>query len=246
MDRQLFSITKFPKNQLPHYRCPRCQSSLELREVSEEDSAETRISQSNPDFDHDWVRTNFRADLWCTSSRCGERVLCIGTGIVQNVYGETSEGWVEEYVDYWIPTLFQPHLMVFDIPPETPDGVRDSILASFRVLFLSSGSALNEIRNALELLMDHLKVPRKDRGRRLDLHKRVEKMPAEHSQYRDQLLAVKWLGNAGTHAQTTNRDDVLDGYEIIQHVLESLFSGKAARLNRLVAEINTQKAPINL
>lgn len=247
MDRRLFGITNFTKEEFPNYRCPRCHSHLALGEFSDEDDAETRCAKDDPDFDSDWVRREFRADLRCTSARCGQRVLCVGTGSVDHLYGEQHRGgWHEEYLDKWAPSFFLPALEVFEIPANTPKEVRLSVWASFRVLFLSSGSALNEVRNALEFLMDHLEVPRRNPdGKTLALHKRVEMMPAAHMQYRDQLLAVKWLGNAGTHAQPTQRMDVLDAYEILHDVLDGMFSGRADRLKRLVDQINVQKAPVN-
>lgn len=180
MDRHLFGITNFTKEEFPNYRCPRCNSHLALGEFSDEDDAETRCAKDDPDFDSDWVRREFRADLKCTSARCGQRVLCVGTGSVFHLYGEQHRGgWHEEYLDKWTPSFFLPALEVFEIPANTPEEVRLSVWASFRVLFLSSGSALNEVRNALEFLMDHLEVPRRNPdGKTLALHKRVEMMPA--------------------------------------------------------------------
>jgi len=246
MNRNLFSITEFTKESFPEYTCPRCNSHLAWGEFSDEDNAETRIASSDPDFESDWVRRGFRADLKCSSSRCGERVLCVGTGVVNHISGEFQGGWHEEWVDTWTPNFFLPSLKVFEMPPNTPPNVRSSVWASFRVLFLSSGSALNEVRNALEFLMDHLEVPRiAAGGKALALHKRVEMMPQTHVQYRDNLLAVKWLGNAGTHSDPTRRTDVLDAYDILHDVLDGMFSGRADRLKRLVDQINSQKAPVN-
>lgn len=244
MDRELFGTTSFSKENFPGYRCPRCHSHLALEDFSEEDNAETQRDQRDPDFDADWVVRGFRAGLRCKSDRCGERVLCVGTGAVDTIHDQSGEGWDVAYVDRLTPQFFLPALEVFELPPTTPREVRDSVLASFKLLFLSSGSTLNEVRNALEFLMDHLKVPRADGERSLSLHGRVQRMPAQYAQYRDQLLAVKWLGNAGTHAHPTRRSDVLDAYEILHHVLDGMFSDRVARVGLLVDKINQRKAPI--
>jgi len=37
--------------------------------------------------------------------------------------------------------------------------------------------------------------------------------------------------------------DVLDAYEVLHHVLDGMFSGKADRLKRLVDQVNIQKGP---
>lgn len=244
MDRELFGITSFIKEDFPGYRCPKCSSHLALKDLSQEDDAETKRARSDPDFDADWVTRGFLADLRCKSERCGERVLCVGTGTVDTIHDHSGERWEVDYFDRLTPEFFLPALVVFELPPNTPRDVRASVLASFKLMFLSSGSTLNEVRNALEFLMDHLEVPRVDGAKPLSLHGRVKRMPAEYTQYRDQLLAVKWLGNAGTHAQPTRRSDVLDAYEILQHVLDGMFSDRVARVGRLVEEINKRKAPI--
>ena len=38
------------------------------------------------------------------------------------------------------------------------------------------------------------------------------------------LLAVKWLGNAGSHADNISREKVYDAFDIIEAVLKDVFS----------------------
>lgn len=134
---------KLSKENFPGYRCPRCHSHLALEDFSEEDNAETQRDQRDPDFDADWVVRGFRADLRCKSDRCGERVLCVGTGAVDTIHDQSGEGWDVAYVDRLTPQ-FSASSRSFELPPTTPREVRDSVLASFKLLFLSSGARLTK------------------------------------------------------------------------------------------------------
>jgi uncharacterized small protein (DUF1192 family) len=56
-------------------------------------------------------------------------------------------------------------------------------------------------------------------------------------------MAVKWLGNAGSHAAPLTADDVLDGFEILEHALDKLYSERDERVGALTRAINRRKAP---
>jgi hypothetical protein len=201
----------------------------------------------NPDeFCAEYDNGVFRCYFQCVSDHCAEVVQCVGQTWWDQRNWEEEGGYASEYYQGLTPTMFEPPLKVFDIPPNTPKRVRESITASFRVLFLSTGSALNEVRNALEFLMDHLEVPREGTSNggkkyRLSLEGRVNLMQPPHEHYKELLIAVKWLGNYGTHAEETTREDVLNAYDILYHVLDGMFSGNADRIKQLAAGINAKE-----
>ncbi|MCW5219779.1 DUF4145 domain-containing protein [Verminephrobacter aporrectodeae subsp. tuberculatae] len=249
MDRELFSKERFCKEAVPKYRCPRCDSFLTMSNLVNKETAEAKADLANPEADHDRVERTFRADFTCEKEQCGEVVFCVGKGLDyawSDLDNGTDSGWAEEL----IPTFFQPHLMMFVVPENTSESVRGCVHASFRVFFSSPGNAINELRNALESLMDHLQVARKIRDtrkspssetqplRKLSLHERIERLPKEHAGYKSFLLAQKWIGNAGTHGDPIKRDDVLDGYKLLEHVLDGIFS-----LHPMATNINENKAP---
>ncbi|MCW5323544.1 DUF4145 domain-containing protein [Verminephrobacter aporrectodeae subsp. tuberculatae] len=249
MDRELFSEEHFFKEAVPKYRCPRCGLFLTMDNLVVKETAETkadRLADPAPDR----VEQTFRADFTCEKEQCGEVVFCVGKGFGGELQWDDPSGSHSQWVETLVPTFFQPHLMMFMVPEDTPEKVRGCVHASFRVFFSSPGNALNELRNALESLMDHLQVARKIRDtrkplssetqplRKLSLHERIERLPKEHAGYKSLLLAQKWIGNAGTHGDPIKRDDVLDGYKLLEHVLDGIFS-----LHPMATNINENKAP---
>lgn len=58
------------------------------------------------------------------------------------------------------------------------------------------------------------------------------------------LFAVKWLGNAGSHEGTElSANDVLDAYEIMEHLLEEIYSQRSTRLQAIAKRVNRNKGP---
>ena len=77
----------------------------------------------------------------------------------------------------------------------------------------------------------------------LTLHARLDRFKAKNGELGAALMAVKWLGNAASHSSSLTRDDVLDGFEILEHVLDEPYSQREARVRSLSSEINRRKAP---
>ena len=63
---------------------------------------------------------------------------------------------------------------------------------------------------------------------------------------KDLILAIKWLGNAGTHdgGAKVTLDDVMDAYELTDHILQEVYSPKLAKLHKLAKKVNKQKGPV--
>jgi hypothetical protein len=59
----------------------------------------------------------------------------------------------------------------------------------------------------------------------------------------DRLLAVKHLGNAGSHPGDVHEEDVFDGLDILEHVLNETYGKHASVLARMVNQINARKGP---
>ncbi|QEH36352.1 hypothetical protein OJF2_49130 [Aquisphaera giovannonii] len=57
-------------------------------------------------------------------------------------------------------------------------------------------------------------------------------------------MAVKNLGNAGSHpGDKVTHDDVFDGFDILERVLEDMYSEHPGELAKAVKEINRRKGP---
>lgn len=49
------------------------------------------------------------------------------------------------------------------------------------------------------------------------------------------LMALKWLGNAGSHDGSLNKDDLLDAFEVLDHVLAEIIDERSERVAALAA-----------
>lgn len=153
-----------------------------------------------------------------------------------------------EYTLFFKPLFFAPPLKLFDVPSAAPDEVQLELQHSFAQFFASPSAALNFARSAVEALLTKLGVKRfvvqKGKRRPLSLHARIDLLPAQYSHVKELLLAIKWLGNAGSHpGSNISTDDVLDAYELIEHVLGALFSGRSKAMKALAKQVNRRKGP---
>jgi len=74
------------------------------------------------------------------------------------------------------------------------------------------------------------------------LHERIELYEKKNNEIAQMLMAIKWLGNAGSHdGKRLTIKKILDAYEIVEHVLEELYSPRKHRVNSLVRTINRSK-----
>lgn len=108
------------------------------------------------------------------------------------------------------------------------------------------GSAGNHLRAAAERLLDHLKEPKTKLGKsgkekHLALHICIMSLAARDKELSASLLAVKWLGNVGSHSDELSEEDMFDAFDIFEAVLDDLFIRYRARLKKLVTSINKAK-----
>jgi hypothetical protein len=96
----------------------------------------------------------------------------------------------------------------------------------------------NAIRRAIEVLLDDLKVPE-----RPNLHQRIELFQKENANIGDKLMAIKWIGNSGSHKDKPTREDLLDGFDILDYCLEKLYKRdeREERINSIAENINQNK-----
>jgi hypothetical protein len=239
----------------PDWPCPTCRSGVLRIHKGTFNKQEATLSRdhSHVAWEPAWIQYVYACLLVCTNDRCREVVANAGTGSVEAFIGEGDEGDPhEEYIDTFRPTHFEPPLRLMTIPDECPESVSTALKESFRTFFSSPSSASNAVRTAIEELLSELKVKRVSNtgGRRrfVSLHQRIALLPTKYAQLKDLLLAVKWLGNAGSHGGgegkgTITMDDVMDSYELMEHRLHEIFAPKAKKLRALAKNVNRKKGP---
>jgi len=233
MDRKIFKLP-FTKEKIPEWICPTCKKGvLHLKDgtFSSEESSLSKSAHNHEAWEPEWIQLVYSCLIECSNSSCKEIIASSGSGTVDwDVTYDHMGNPEQEYFSYFKPKYFQPHLKLFDYPETTPDDVADEIDQSFALFFCNPSSASNHIRIAIEHLLTHLKVKRFERNgklRPLNLHRRIELIPEKHRNLKELLFAIKWLGNAGSHAnKEVSNDDVMDAYEILDVVLHEIYESK--------------------
>ena len=80
----------------------------------------------------------------------------------------------------------------------------------------------------------------------VSLHERISLLPAKFAHLKDLIVAIKWLGNAGSHDDGTDvtLDDVMDSYELTEHILQEVYAPKLTKLHKLAKKVNKKKGPV--
>lgn len=248
MDRKLFK-NHFTKERIPAWLCPTCRSGI-LHPKKEGliyyETSESKKAHKHDEWEPEWVEYVYALILECSNKSCREIVSSSGIGSVEGDYEYVNEYPEMVFSDTFRPKYFYPPLILFDFPNEIPDDVKSEFMQSFELFFCNPPSSANHIRIALEKLLDHFKVKRyeiKSGAKRfLSLHKRIDLISTKYPSLKDYFLAIKWLGNAGSHShKDISIDDVMDAYEIFEFVLNDLYKNKSVK--KIVKQINKRKGP---
>lgn len=234
----------------PEWTCPTCKSShltLAKEDLLFDETKESKSSHTDPEWEPYWISHKFSAILRCNNSRCKDIVSTCGKGIVDVSMIEIEDEWTSVLSDSFIPEYFSPPLYIFQIDNSCPNVVKKEIINSFSLFFTDVNSCSNKIRIAVELILDDFKVSKtklvKSKRRRLPLHERIVNFGSTYPQIANALLAIKWIGNAGSHNDTVDKQDLLDAYEILGYALDEIYVGRKKEIEKMINQINKSKAP---
>ena len=255
MDRKALKLP-FSLNRSPGWQCPTCRNGvLQIKKDTfhKEERCNSR-NHSHDAWEPEWIEYVYSCLLICTNDQCREVVANTGIGFVDSYEGEDENGDRSlEYDDFFRPKYFEPHLSLLTIPEKCPDSVSVPLRESFRLFFSSPSAASNSVRIAIEGLLTELKIKRfnivKGQRKFISLHQRINLLPPKHADLRDIILAIKWLGNAGSHGTGDGKgaismDDVMDSYEFSEHILQEIYAPKTKKLLALAKKVNKKKGPV--
>jgi len=232
-------LSGFRKNHSLPFKCPYCENfSLRLKHDSW-----YQYDSSKYDDVQEWVEPEnyvfyqYLAIYRCEKSHCLQEIMSSGTGSVD--IDIEVDGNDEQHVlryDIFKPKFFSPTLHFFEIPKNTPEKIQDLIVLSFSLVLQSPAAAVNSLRSAVEeILADQgiLKNPAKA------LHKRIEEDVPNNPKLKDfekLLMAIKWLGNSGSHGDSIDLDHILYVYEVLKLILDSLYVEDRSQYLNAVAQ----------
>lgn len=245
VDRALFAASFF---MLPDWPCPTCgkghlKTSKELLLVKE--TGPSQAAHQHDAWEPEWVEQRFAGLLTCDFGNCGDLVAIHGDVSVEDSFDYDHDGQlVQEYVDRFKPRSLLPAPLPIRPPEGTPELVTASLREAAGLIWQSAEGAANQVRQAVEHLMDEQGVKKSAPGAFLSLHNRIKEFECKDAKNAEILLAVKWLGNSGSHAGGLTRDDVLDAFDMVELVLVNLYDTTTATIMAKVKAINTQKGPV--
>lgn len=227
--------------------CGRCQRG-HLRQNdkawTEQATAETVKGRLGPDWDHEWDEYRFAGLLRCDNPDCHD-VVSAG-GVVTRDYWQVSADEWETIPSYHISSL-NPPPSPFRIDPAVPESVATRLTEAAGLLWADNDAAANKIRQAVECVLDERavkKFPREGPRKAIPLHQRIVSFAKIAPEAGGPLLAIKWIGNSGSHKGGLTRDDVLDAFEIMEVVLEEIYVGHRRAILKKVDAINSRKKPL--
>ena len=243
MKRELYKHS-FTAENLPDYLCPRCNKGLLRIKNDTLNKIETVNSKQHQEEEYSEIQDieyTFNCVFECINNKCGEVVACTGHAGVDIECAVDYDNFSQsnEYYTYYKPLFFHPNLKLITIPEGTPADVERTLNKSFELFFTSPSAAANLVRISIEEILTDQGVERVR-----SLHRRIEKLPEKHQSVKDHLLALKWLGNAGSHSdEELSLDDTMDAYELVEYVLSKIYYSNPTDIDRLAKEINDFKGP---
>lgn len=250
IDKELLT-SYFTKSQNISWPCSTCSNGYLVINEDTFFSKETSVSQKGHPLygsEPESVRFVYSCIFRCSNNNCNEQFASSGHGCLDWDIEEDDHGMQQQvYSPCFEPYYFYPSLKIIDIPKIVPDDITNQLNKSFELFFSSPSAAINHARSALELILNHLKVPKttinnKNKRVKINLHNRIDKLAKQNSELKELLLAIKWIGNEGSHPEKRlTKNDVIDLYEILEHVLSELFENKSKTILAKAKKINKAK-----
>ncbi len=232
----------------PTLPCPACDGTLvPVKDgLKTMESGDTKIATKKGECDLDFVRGMFSLWLICPSPKCGEPVCCIGSYVLEE--HENGPGNKIHYEPSLYPLYFHPVIPLFPFSTKLPDRIAQPLREAFALFWSNPSASGNSLRISVEALMDHRGIKKwknNDLGKRvaINLHNRIEAFKIHSPDLGDKLLAIKWIGNAGSHISGLTRGDMFDAFQLFEFVLEEIFSKRTASLTKISKKVNQRKGP---
>ena len=252
MDKQNELFGKRFWDEPPSWNCPKCFSgtlTLEENGLKTCEHGWSSEGHKHEAWEPEWISGSFYWVLRCSIGKCAQRVVVAGEYVVDWDIEDTDHGPEQVYKDFFEPKGFSEAPPVFEIQNYYPEEVAKHLRGAFAMLWVDPASCLNRLRQCIEDILTIEKIPRfsTNNGRRtaLTLHSRIEKYRSSNRDAAEFLMALKWLGNDGSHSgkklAKIERVHLLEAFEIMEMSLEKIFSSKNDRVRKRAKRINKKK-----
>lgn len=253
MESHLWLKESFSVNLIPDWPCPTCGKALlniDKDQFNYSETPDSARSHTHEDWDPELISYRFTGNLRCSNQKCMEIVTFIGTGGIElNTYNDYRGIGETKWEEYFIPKYFVPALHLFRISKKCPVEVAAQIVDAFNLYWSDASACSNKIRIALEMIMDDqgikkTRINQKTKERKpLPLHGRIDLFGKKFPLIKDHLLAIKWIGNSGSHVGKLERIDLIDAFILLEYSVEKLYDDKEKILQQISKQIIKSKRP---
>jgi hypothetical protein len=241
--------TSFAPGEATGWLCSRCGlghlvlAKEHLVTIETTDSVREREDDEDGNWDPSWIEERFVALLRC--NHCNDPVTVAGTAKTEQ---QPPDG---EYGTLLCPTFVRPAPRVLPRSDATPAKIENLLTRCEELFWSDSAGCVSAVRAVIEAILTHQRIKRYARskaGRRtpIALHHRIVLFGKVQPGVAEKMLAVKWVGNAGSHdGVEPKRDDVFDAFDLLEHVLEEVYEKKSTYLAHLAKKIAKAKGPLS-
>ncbi len=181
--------------------------------------------------DYDDLKLRLGGRLMCQNSQCGEHVYFSASGHVHRSADPDGYGEPETLFNF---DFIYPSPHIIELPNGLPPSIEVALLAVFDVYWSQKQLAANALRQAIESLLDHHGVARKnEKGRRFPLGARIDALKDIHGEHAQLFELFRPLLNAGSHGEEVSIDTLIDILEALEIHLHIVFDKKGTRLVEL-------------
>ncbi len=153
--------------------------------------------------------------------------------------------WILKITIPWYLSCQPPLFLVKQCVPVKISNHLDVVFALF---WTDPSAAIGKLRVCVEDILTDKKIKRftsnKGKRNRLNLHSRIELFEDKNPAASATLMAIKWIGNAGSHAggtMTISQEEVVEVLQIFEHALDQIYDTKSKVLAKKIAGINKRK-----
>ena len=248
IDRDLW-LGPFKLSEFPKWKCPSC--FFGLLELSKKSIS----IKPNSKLFKDTSRKNYKqftAIFECSNEKCQENVVLVGDYLKKLKEGRHIGVDPSDYNRLYFPLYFYPSPHIFEIPEYICPEVELRLIEVFELYWTNTSACANAMRKVVDEILNDKKIRKKSSKKdkngkypRLTLHQRLDLFKKEKPKYKDvteMLIAVKWIGNSGSHETSVDEDKLLDGLEILEYVIYDIYDeSQLKRIKRLTTSINNKK-----
>ena len=249
---------KFYLYEIPKFQCPHCSLGLLITDSNKfiSESTEESLKCFNIIGEIEVWRKHFTTITRCNNPDCREITTISGlSNVVQT-------GWEEEEYDYELKQTFphtptygdaydikyvNPCIRLIHIPQDIDSNIERTLNKSFSLFWNDEDACANKIRITIEQLLNFHNVPtttiNKEKVVHLTLHERIKIFSKNNSKLQNLLLAVKWVGNEGSHFDqlSLERQDLVNAYKIIDLIFRDFFDTTRTEIHQLAQAINMNR-----